>query len=128
MASGDVRQASFEKNIVVSELSECRRTHTFQYPLGKPLEPKLLKALEPNLMIVHISCLLWKSTRSSRRDAGGRTGDGGRRVGDIGMEEVRQGRKEEARQSGRLEGGKEGGRETGRSKEERVRPSNEAEE
>ena len=32
-------------------------------------------------MIVHrMSCMLWNSTRSSRQDAGGRTGDGGRRV------------------------------------------------
>ena len=34
-----------EINIVQSEFSECRRTHThsFEYPLGKPLEAKLLK-------------------------------------------------------------------------------------
>ena len=39
---GRCRQAPFEKNIVGSELSECRRTHTlFEYSLGKPLEAKL---------------------------------------------------------------------------------------
>ena len=45
MASGGVRQASFEKkNIVGSEFSEFRRTHTlFEYPLGKALEATLLK-------------------------------------------------------------------------------------
>ena len=47
MASGGVRQASFEKsNIVGSDLSECRRTHTlFEHLLGKPSEAKLLKEL-----------------------------------------------------------------------------------
>ena len=41
-SSGVVR----ENNIVGSELSECRPTHTlFEYPLGKPLEVKLLKEL-----------------------------------------------------------------------------------
>ena len=57
-------------------------------------------------MIVHrISCLLWNSTRSSRRDAGERTGDGGSRDDGKGLDsgrdrgEVRQAREEEARQS-----------------------------
>ena len=41
--SGVVR----ENNIVGSEFSECRRTHTlFEYLLGKPLEAKLLKEME----------------------------------------------------------------------------------
>ena len=36
-----------EINIVRSEFSECRRTHTlFEYPLGKPSEAKVLKELE----------------------------------------------------------------------------------
>ena len=49
VASGGVRQASFEKTTsyyVVSDFSECRRTHTlFEYPPGKSLEAKLLKEL-----------------------------------------------------------------------------------
>ena len=49
-----------------------------------------------------------------------------KRVGETGMEEVKQGRKEEARQSGRRR--REGGRTRYRAEEERVRPSNEAEE
>ena len=44
-SSGVVR----EINIAGSEFSDCRRTHTlFAYPLGKPLEAKLLK--EPIFM------------------------------------------------------------------------------
>ena len=39
------------ENIVGSELCECRRTHTlFEYPLGKPLEAKLLKELFSSLL------------------------------------------------------------------------------
>ena len=70
-------------------------------------------------MIVHISRLLWNSTRSSRRDAGGRTRDG---VGETGMEEVRKGRKKRDR----ADEGREGRRTRGRRKEERVHRSNEA--
>ena len=45
--------------------------------------------------------MLGNSTRSSRQDARGWTGDRGRRVRETGTEELRQERKEKARQSGR---------------------------
>ena len=65
---------------------------------------------------------------SSFRDAGGRTGYGGRMIGETGMEQVRQGRKEEARQSGRRrKGEREDARQDG-GKEQRVRHTGKAEE
>ena len=86
-------------------------------------------------MTVYISCLLWNSTRSSRRDAGGRTGDGWRRVDRKGLngERGRNGGSEPGKEGGSepdraKEEGKEGGSEAGRRKEERVGPSNEDEE
>ena len=75
-------------------------------------------------MMVHISCLLWNSTRSSCRDAGGRIGDGGRRIGETGMEEVRLERKEEARQSRRRSKGKKEDARQGGEWVERVRHLN----
>ena len=56
-------------------------------------------------MIVHVSYLLRKSTRSSHRDAAGRTGDGGSRVDRKGLDGGRD-------RNGASEAGKEGGLET----------------
>ena len=41
-------------------------------------------------MVVHISCLLWNSTRSSCRDAGKRTRDEGGRVDRKGLDDGRE--------------------------------------
>ena len=86
-------------------------------------------------MIVHISCLLWNSTRSSRRDAGEQTGDEGTRVDRKGLDGGRdrdggsEAGKEEGSEAERTnEEAKEGESEEGRRNEERVGPSNEAEE
>ena len=71
--------------------------------------------------------MFWNSTQSSCQDAGGRTGDGGRKVGETGIEEVKQEKEGGSETERTNEEGKEGGREAGRKKEERVRPSNEGE-
>ena len=75
------------------------------------------------------------STRSSHGDAGGRTGNRGRKVDRKGLDggRNRDGGSEAGKEGGSetdrtKEKGKEGGREAGRKKEERVGPSNEAEE
>ena len=67
-------------------------------------------------MVVLISCLLWKLTRSSRRDARGRTEDGGRTVDRKGLDRGRdRDQAREARKEGESEiemtqdEGKEGG-------------------
>ena len=80
--------------------------------------------LESNSLIVHrISCMLWNSTPANGMQEGGRGMDGGWSTrkgwmaGGSGMEEVRQGRKEEARQSGQE--GREGERKRGRAEEGR---------
>ena len=76
--------------------------------------------------------MLWNSTPANGMQEGGRGMDGGWSTrkgwmaGGSGMEEVRQGRKEEARQSGQE--GREGERKRGRAEEGRGDPSNEAEE
>ena len=77
-----------------------------------------------NLVILHISCLLGKSTRSSRRDAGAWTEDRKKRVRETGKEEVKEGRMEEALHSARRrKGTREYARQRG-GREERVRPAN----
>ena len=79
-------------------------------------------------MTLHISCLLWNSTRSSRRDIEGWTEGGERRIDREGLD---GGRDRDGGSEAGTEGGfetewTEEGREAGRRKEERVGPSNEA--
>ena len=79
-------------------------THCTRRDAGSEIQPfsvYVYNAYNPISRVVQISCLHWSSTRLSRKDARGWTGDRGRRVGKTGTEQVRQERKEDARQSGR---------------------------
>ena len=98
--------------------------------LGDPFSEEVYntKYIKTNYLIVHLSCLLWNSTRPSRQHAGGWTVDGMRRVGETGIEEVKKGRKEEARQYGRKGKGKREDERQGGGRKERARLANEAEE
>ena len=73
------------------------------------------------MIVRRISCLLWNWTRSSSWDAGGPTGDGGRRVDSKGLDcgRDRDGGSEAGKERGSAakrtkEEGKEGGSEVGR--------------
>ena len=61
----------FRENIVGSELSERRRTHTlFEYPPGKSLEAKLLKELSSSCLLCALVDGVHRPLQATRKGSG----------------------------------------------------------
>ena len=110
---GDIDQINEESFFEKVVDTHCVQDETVVRSLNHFLHKYIILKIKVNYSSYQLLAL--ELTRSSRRDAGGRTGDGWRRAGDTGMEEARHGRKKEARQSrrrrkGRREEARQGGR------------------